>query len=274
MFSQTFSSVQSVITFKKHTAQFHYIYKGKESAAEEDVDDSERDFVLVNSQPPHSAELQTETNAKPKLTFFYTRSETFGNLHPYEILSPLILSHMMTVHMHQRQKTPNDQLLSIEAMVSGGEGPELQSHCGTTGSPSGRVSPVSRGLPRDWGEEWMLHRCVVVKTELTLKLFSCRSTPQVYSHLWFWPMWSESWIQTTDMSFLCPVSVSSLETGWRSRWGGSGRSRTPSGHLVCEAEPAHTDSPSLSCLVVYCWGKTDSDWFDHINKTHVYLKWL
>lgn len=181
---------------------------------------------------------------------------------------------MMTVHMHQRQKTPNNQLLLIEAVVSGGEGPELQSHCGTTGSPSGRVSPVSRGLPRDWGEEWMLHRCVVVKTELTLKLFSCRSTPQVYSHLWFWPMWSESWIQTTEMSFLCPVSVSSLETGWRSRWGGSGRSRTPSGHLVCEAEPAHTDSPSLSCLVVYCWGKTDSDWFDHINKTHVYLKWL
>lgn len=106
MFSQTFSSVRSVITFKKHTAQFHYIYKGKESAAEEDVDDSERDFVLVNSQPPHSAELQTETNAKPKLTFFYTRSETFRNLHPYEILSPLILSHMMTVHMHQRQKPP------------------------------------------------------------------------------------------------------------------------------------------------------------------------
>lgn len=26
---------------------------------------------------------------------------------------------------------------------------------------------------------------------------------------------------------------------------------------------------SLSCLVVYCWGKSDSDWFDHINKTHV-----
>lgn len=100
---------------------------------------------------------------------------------------------------------------------------------GTTGSPSGRVSPVSRGLPHDWGEEWMLHRCVVVKTELTLKLFSCRSTPQVYSHLWSWPLWSESWIQTTEMSFLCPVSVSSLETGWRSRWGGSGRSRTPSG---------------------------------------------
>lgn len=124
---------------------------------------------------------------------------------------------------------PNDQLLLIEAVVSGGEGPELQSHCGTTGSPSGRVSPVSRGLPHDWGEEWMLHRCVVVKTELTLKLISYRSTPQVYSHLWSWPLWSESWIQTTEMSFLCPVSVSSLETGWRSRWGGSGRSRTPSG---------------------------------------------
>lgn len=225
MFSQTFSSVRSVITFKKHTAQFHYIYKRKESAAEEDVDDSERDFVLVNSQPLHSAELQTETNTKPKLTFFYTRSETSS---VWNSLSTHPLSHDDCTHA-SKAETPNDQLLLIEAVVSGGEGPELQSHCGTTGSPSGRVSPVSRGRPHDWGEEWMLYRCVVVKTELTLKLFSCRSTPQVYSHLWSWPLWSESWIQTTEMSFLCPVSVSSLETGWRSRWGVSGRSRTPSG---------------------------------------------
>lgn len=163
MFSQTFSSVWSVITLRRRMKN------------EEDVDEAS-----------HSVELPTETNAKPKLTFFYTRSASVWNS-----LSTHPLSHDDFTHA-SKAKTLNDQLLLIEAVVSGGEGPELESLCGTTGSPSGRVSPVSRGRPRVWAEEWMLHRCVVVKTELTLKLFSCRSTPQVYSHLWSWPLWSES----------------------------------------------------------------------------------